>query len=120
MTPEIYEFMQTKLFGLIWAILIVGMVAFTLYHWGYTRGCIDEGAKQKTLFVFVDENRTFTAVDNTGKIYPLGSISNKAPRTVFARTSPPPSMTAPTSQAQETGSCPHGHIDWDHCPVCCH
>jgi len=78
MTPEVYEFMQTKLFGLIWAILVVGMVAYTFYGWGYECGRRDESAKQKILFVFVDEDRTFTAVDNTGKILPLNTTSGKA------------------------------------------
>lgn len=67
--PELYEFMQTKLFGLIYAILIAVMMGWSLYNWGHEKGRMDERKKHKVLFIAMTPDGKVIAIDDEGKTY---------------------------------------------------
>ena len=74
---EQYEFMNTKFFGLIYAIFIFAMIAIAMYRWGYWKGQVDEGQKQKVLFVLVQKDGTPLVIDNLGQKYRLTDESEE-------------------------------------------
>lgn len=101
MTPELYEFMQTKLFGLIYALLIFSFSAWATYTAGYERGRYQQMKKQKVVFIALNRNGEVVAIDDEGKSYQVIPYKTEATN----------ELPANSPRCHEKGSFPTGHRD---------
>lgn len=67
MEIQVYEFMQTKLFGLISAIIMLFFVAWLAFQVGKTNGRSEALLEQRTLFLFVKDNGDIVSINNKGE-----------------------------------------------------
>lgn len=67
MSTELYELIQTKLFGLLYAIFLVGIIAWMSYTAGYHRGRRVEFERKDILYVFLNRDGMVQMVNNRGE-----------------------------------------------------